>query len=236
MPRVKPVDRQTRRPELPRQFKIHSVVRPLLLVILTALLLPALAGCEAFYMLNGKGTQDALYAFPVKSRVLVMVDTRPNSGVPADAPPALAEALTQFIFQHQKKGKECEFVSPARLAGLRSDPDKFHLMSISDIAAATNADYVLYVDLAQFTLENTPDGSVTQGVAQTLTKVISRHGARVYPTDGSAGIPIASSLTPGLADPVGQSYAKDQLLDQLTVRIGRMFISYDMEDNSIARP
>jgi hypothetical protein len=211
------------------------VVRLSFFVLLVALV-SAMAGCEAIYFLHGEGTQDALYAFPVKSRVLVMVDTHPNSGVPADVPPALAEAITEFIYQHEKEGKKCEFVSPARLASLRSDPDKFHLMSISDIAQATNADYVIYVDMTEFAMQNTPDGEVTQGVAQTLTKVVSRHGARVFPTDGSSGVPIASSLTPGLAEPVGESHAKDHLVGQLTVRIGRMFISYDMEDNAIARP
>ena len=201
------------------------------LLLAAALLAPA--GCEVLYVITGQGHQDALYEFSEKSRVLVLVDVPPNSGIPIAVETALGQAIAENIFERQKK--KSDFVAQARLTALRADPEKFAHMSIADIARETNADYVIYVKLQRFSVGATGDDQMTEAAAQAEVKVVWRYGTRAYPKDLSSGTPVAASLPPTIGDAGDGGKQKTALMDLLALRIGRMFYAYDKDDLSVAR-
>ncbi len=200
------------------------------LLLTLALVMP---GCDALYSMTGKGMQKPLYEFPIHSRILVMVDTHPASNVPLDVPAQLGQSIIDKLFVQQKKDKKSEFVAQSRLAVMRADAEKFQKMSISDIAKATNADYVLYVDLRLFSIRTVSDNEITQAMAQAVTKVVDRQGTRIYPKDGSSGTPMQVSLTPELTVRATRNTSEDELIDKMATQISQQFVEYDKENNPI---
>jgi len=198
-----------------------------------ALVLLTVPGCAMFFMMTGKGQQKALFEFPEKARVLIMVDTHPNTGIPVDVPAMLGTALAA---QWQPRANHpLEFVDPGRLTQLQYNADAFRSLSIADVARKTHADYVVYVDLLQFSVQGRSENQISQAVTQTMVRVVDRDGQRVFPTDASAGMPVSAALPPTLGESASSSQQKDKLIDLLSIRITRMFFDYDLEDQAVIR-
>ena len=197
------------------------------------LMLLATSGCQALYFLTGRGKQKAQYEFSANSRVLVMVDVPPNSGIPVSVETALGQAIAENIFARQQEKKKSEFVAQARLTALRARGEQFAHMSIADIAQAVNADYVIYVKLQQFTSGLAGDGQISEAAAQGDVKVVWRYGTRAYPKDPSTGVPVAASLPPAVGDAIDVDRQRDALIDILASRIGSMFYAYDLDNPNL---
>ncbi|MEI8194271.1 MAG: hypothetical protein WCI73_00010 [Phycisphaerae bacterium] len=195
-----------------------------------------LGGCEALYMMTGKGGQEALYKLPKKSRILVCVDPRAVSGMPADAPARLGQLIAEHMYQY-KAGEE--FVAQARLSELRKNPrfnpaNPVERMGIADIAAATDADVVVFVDVLQFNIENISGGEVNQGNATAMVKVLDKNGKRLWPAETEPlGYQITAMAAPSLSEEGGAAAVQAKLLKDLALRAGRLFHSYDLEDKEV---
>lgn len=195
-----------------------------------------LNGCAALYMLTGKGQQEALYKLPEKSRILVCVDARQVSGMPGDAPARLGQLISEHLYKYQA-GET--FVAQSRLSEVRKNPqfspaNPAERMGIADIAAATDADVVVFVDVLQFNIQNISGGEVNQGNAMAMVKVIDKRGKRLWPADTEPlGYQVTAVAAPSLAADGGPTFVQAKLLKDLALKAGRLFHSYDTEDREV---
>ena len=199
-----------------------------------ALLLLAftLSGCQMLYMFAGKGSQEALYVIPKGARVLIFVDVRPTAHMPAEGPLVLGEKIADHLFRHKAADN---FVAQQRLSEVRR-LDDFRKMGIADIARATDADVVLHVDVIQYTANTISDSSISEGSAAALVKVVDRQGNRLWPPEGTAmGAPVQARLDPLLTEQRDLNAVHKELAELLTIRIGRMFHAYDLEDKEMTK-
>lgn len=193
-------------------------------------LVGVLSGCQVLYLLTGKGQKDALYELPAESRVLVMVDPRPGTMALVEVPAALGESLTAHLYKYHVADK---FVDQARLVDLRKDP-RFEKMGIADIARQVEADVVVYVDLVTFAIETPSQTQLIHGHAQALVKVVDKNGKRLWPPSSEAlGYGVEARVQPELADQTTPLAVREKLLHLLTVRMGRTFHAYDLEDKAL---
>jgi hypothetical protein len=204
--------------------------RAALLALLAAF--PALPGCQALYFLGGKGTQPALYTLPKDQRILVFVDPRPTVSAPVDFSSTLGDKIAQHLYKY---GVADKFVAQERLTALRRDHARFGAMGIADVAKATEADLVLYVDLIAYDVNAISDESIAQGSAHVLVKVLARDGTRLFPKDAPAGIETAAQVEPAFTADRDMNAVIKQLTDTLAMRVGRMFQKYDREDPVLSR-
>jgi hypothetical protein len=190
-----------------------------------------LSGCQALYFLQGKGNQDALYTFPQGQRVLVFVDA-PASVI---LPPNYANTLGDDISDHLFKNKATEtIVAQDHLNTLRSDPT-FSKLGDADIARATNADIILYVDILTFNVGLASGEAVTQGDAEAMVKVVSKTGQHLWPPAQPNGQAVQAHVDEDLADKRDQDATYKEISNLLTVRIGRMFHKYSLDDPDMSK-
>jgi hypothetical protein len=196
------------------------------------LLLAALAllgGCQIVYLLFGQGTQPAQYQFGKGQRVLVLVDV--SGGV--SLPPAFATTLADRIGLDllQNKAVSVPLVPQERLIKIQQTDPGYAGFTVVDIAAKTDADQVLQVAITQMAAIKTADGTVAEGRAVAYVKVCNRQG-RVWPGD-SMGQLVEASVSAGLLRDKSNEEILKQMAGQLTLLVGRMFHSYELENREI---
>ncbi len=195
--------------------------------LLFCLALPlALASCQALYFLTGKGEQDALFTIPKGKRVLVFVDAPPAVILPPDYARNLGKMIGDHIYKY--KGAD-QIVGEDRLNVMRNDP-AFSKMGIADVARADNADLVIWVDIVTFNVMQSTDQTVSQGDVDAMVKVVDRDGVRMWPKNDVAGIAVHGHTEPSLMGEQAKGGPTGEIDDQLTIRIGRMFHKYSLDD------
>ncbi|MGN6367995.1 MAG: hypothetical protein ACTHN5_07020 [Phycisphaerae bacterium] len=185
-----------------------------------------LSGCQALYFLQGKGTQPALYELPKDQRVLVFIDSPPAVQLPANYAATLGDQISNHLFKNNAATK---LVTQDRLSAMRSDPT-FATLGVADVAKATSADVVLYVNLISFNTALVSGGAVSQGNAQALVKVIDKNGQRLWPLNQPAGYPVEAHVDENLSDNRDQPATEKEISNLLTTRIGRLFHKYSLDD------
>jgi hypothetical protein len=128
-----------------------------------------------------------------------------------------------------------KFVAQERLTALSRDHAKFATMGIADIARATEADVVIYVDLISYEVNAISDESIAQGSVHVLVKVLDHNGDRLWPKDAPTGIETGAKIDPALTTDRDQAAVLKMLTETLAIHVGRMFQKYDAEDPVLAR-
>ncbi|HVX85342.1 MAG TPA: hypothetical protein VH253_11220 [Phycisphaerae bacterium] len=201
--------------------------------MVAALLAAASAGgCQALAILGGGGSVPAQYTLPKGKRILVFVDPRPTVRAPADFPSALGDAIGQHLYKY---GLADHLVTQDRLTALRRDNARFPHMGIADVARATDADVVIYVDLITYDVSAISDNSIAQGNAHVLVKVLDANGNRLYPKNSSTGTEISAEIEPAFTSERDMAAVVTDLTKLLGLRVGRLFQSYDNDDAVLAK-
>lgn len=203
----------------------HPASRRLAALLMLALPL-ALGSCQALYFLSGKGTKDAAYKLPKEKRVLVFVDAPPSVLLPPGYAATLGKAIGDHLYKYKAADK---IVAQDRLTTLRDDPT-FSRLGIADVARATDADVIVYVNLVTFHEGLLSDGTVTQGDAQALVKVNDSTGKRLWPIDDAAGLPVDAHVEDQLAEQRSDAATLKEITNSLATRIGRQFHDYSLDD------
>ncbi len=192
--------------------------------------LAVLGGCEILYFAAGKGNQPALFNFSKGQRVLVLVDV--SNGVAA--PPTFATTLADQIGNHlwAHKAVNVPLVPQDTLLKLQQTNPGYKNLGVADIAQETGADVVLYVNVRQLQTPISADGAVAGGHAEVLVKVIGREGNRIWPGERD-GKSVTADLEMGMLSDRAIPEIIKIMSGLLTVRTGRMFHEYDMEDRSM---
>ncbi len=198
--------------------------------ILSFAILLFAGGCQLLYFAGGKGTADPLYKFPKNQHVLVLVDVHES----VNAPPAFATTLADRIGSHLFRYKATDFlVSQDRIIDMqRNDPVRYKSLGVADMARETGADAVLRIYITQLVTPKSTDNMVGEGMAEVFVKVIDKQGNRIWPAD-SAGMKVSAAVRPALMSERDTDAILKELADLLTVRTGRMFHSYNLEDKTL---
>ena len=202
---------------------------PISVVMLLAPFL--LCGCQALYFLQGKGTQKALFKLPKDQRILVFVDTPPSVSLPAGYAASLGEEIGAHLYKYKAA---TTVATQDRLTAMRSDPT-FIKLGVADVAKATGADVVVYVNVVTFNVALISGDAVSRGDAQALIKVIDKNGARLWPLNQPAGQTIEAHLDEALSDQRDQAATLKQIGDQLTNHAGRLFHDYSLDDPEMTK-
>ena len=195
--------------------------------LLVALMLALWTGCTEI----ASTKVPAAFIIPKNRHVLVFVESRSDWGVPLDIPTSLAKNLTEHLYHY----KEADvLVTPEKVTALKMDPasDKFDVMTF---ARKTDADIVVYVDLWQFQAQTTSQGLLTEGVAQALVRVVDRDGNRLWPAGEVIPYAVESTVPAAPAEDQDVSVVRKKMLEDLTVRIGRLFQEYAKDDKYLGR-
>jgi hypothetical protein len=217
------------RTRLPR-FAPRSFCRPTAAFLLLAAAL-ALGGCEVFGFFAGHGSQKALYTLPKGKRVLVLVDVRPETA----PPPTFGTMLGDRIASHLYRYKAADaLVGQDKLLDLQRDPARYAKMGVEDIAKATGADVVVVVWVPDLLVTQSTDQGITHGGARATVKVVDSSGTRLWPGD-LAGEKVEAQISPALTSEKDKTAVYNELAEQLTVRVGRMFHAYDLEDKTMTK-
>ena len=202
----------------------------LLIAGLAAACVP-LTGCELLGFFAGHGSQKALFDLPKDKRVLVLVDVRPELTVPPTFAITLGDRISSYLFRNKATDK---LVGQDRLLDLRRDDARFRKMGVADIAATVDADVVIVAYVVSLDVGTSTDGTVTQGAALVTVKVVDRSGDRLWPGD-AAGTRVEARVDPAFASDRDKAQVYKELGDLLTVRVGRMFHKYSLEDRDATR-
>jgi hypothetical protein len=195
-----------------------------------AMLLLFLTGCPPVAATQIK----ARYVLPKTGKVLVFVDERPGYGVPLDVPQVLAMDLTTHLYRFKVSEQE-NLVSPEKITLLRQDPGTFEKLDVMTVARETRADYVVFVDLFKFDVQTSSDGMLTGGAAQALVRVVDRDGRRLWPTGEAMPYSVEAQVAPAMTEDKNVLAVRKQLIEDLTVKIGRLFHDYTSDNKYLAR-
>jgi hypothetical protein len=201
-----------------------------------ALFLLFLTGCPPIAATQIK----AQYVLPKTGKVLVFVDERPGYGVPLDVPPILAMDLTTHLYR-QKAAEAENLVNPEKVtvlrqnAKVRPDGKTFEELDVMTVARETGADYVLFVDLFRFDVQSSSDGMLTGGAAQALVRVVDRDGRRLWPAGEVMPSSVDTLVQPAMTEDRDELAVRKRLIEDLTVKIGRLFHDYASDNKYLAR-
>ena len=140
---------------------------------------------------------DAIYKFPEKTTVLVLVDDPKGLGREASIQLDLANAINDQLLDHKVTKK---VISQRSLLIEMSRTPSFQQLSITEIGKRLKADIVLHVKIDQFALKDNRLSPIWHGELAATVKVVSVKDGRLWPTDRHGGYAMPEINSPREAD------------------------------------
>jgi hypothetical protein len=187
-------------------------------------LLCIIAGCQAMGALIYKTTGDpdvpAQYELPQKP-ALVLVENFKHASVAADD----SELLGRLIHGRLDQKKLVPLVGHERLLELKAaDPKAFRAMTVVEIARKLDAEQVIYVHLQAGAVSSMGGGTIKQGKASVLVRVIDvQTGENAWPTGIEDGRQIGTETNPATTGSRAESEIRLSMYDNVAMQIVRLF-------------
>jgi len=192
------------------------------------LLLPLLAlvaGCQAagvlLYKTMGDPEIPAQYELP-KKPTIIMVENFRHSGMTADD----ADLLGRLVHQKATAINLVPLIAYEKLLELKAtQPIQYGKMTVTEIARKLEAEQVLYIHLESGGVASMGGGSVHQGKASVLVKVIdATTGDTLWPAEIEDGRGVNAETNPIRGtDRYRPEDIRTQLYDDLAMKIVRLF-------------
>ncbi len=193
-------------------------------ILLLGLLVFSAGGCQLDYLFSGRGVSQRVYHIKAKQRVLVLVDSSPESPLSIHAVSSLIVATNQDLYKNRAA---TILIPPYRLVALmKSHPVSYREMGIADIARALNANLVIYIFIDRFRNQLISDKQITQGDAQAYIKLVSASGTRLWPKGATPGQLVTARVPPGLAMSQNTVSVQDSLLAQIANTTAGFFYAH----------
>jgi hypothetical protein len=203
-----------------------------LLCLLTVLV--ATSGCAGVGAVLGKvqGPQwvEAKHKLG-EAKTLVMAENFAEPGMSVVDADRVSRAVTEKL----REKKAINAIDADALSTLRAQKlGAFGKMSVQDIAAATGAEQILYIDLQGVAVGQSSGSDVFKGVASARIRVIDpKTAAVIYPADLRDGLPV------GFESPMRRAVGKHnpetirtEAIVGLSDRIAKLFYRWQAEDNT----
>ena len=188
-------------------------------------------GCEQLgaliYTTYGPLPVDAVYNLGDRPTLVIVEDAQHFGMNELDAD-VLSKDLTDDLTDNK-----ITLVVADKLQRLRdTDIARYRSLSISDLARLTGASQVLYVDLENSTSGMDTSAAAAQGKATARVRVVNANtGATAWPPDERLGYPVSADMQFNQVDETRMVEQHAALLEKLSIGIGRMFHSYQPEND-----
>lgn len=174
-------------------------------------------------MMFPKSKVKAKFELPKKKTILVFPD---DMGRRLNYPPvkrALAQKLNELILE---KKLAAATVDHSQLMDLRNAEPGFNRLSVATVGRRLGADLVIYVDIDEFSLKETPMGTLWRGRFGGKVRVVDVQKGRLWPNE-SAGYPVrvAEPTTENTSETYGVELART-LARELAEEISGLFTSH----------
>ncbi len=203
------------------------------LVLLSGLLL--IAGCQAagalIYKAVGEPDVPAQYEL-AKKPTLVLVENYRHSGIASDD----ADLLARMIHLKINQRSLVPLVPHERLLEFKADrQQEFAKMTVTEIAQKMQADQVLYVHLQSGGVSSLGGGSILQGKASVLVKVIdAATGDTLWPVEIDEGRTIGAETNPVQGtDRFRPEEIRNNLYNQTAHNVVRLFYKWKPDSSDL---
>jgi hypothetical protein len=196
-----------------------------------------LAGCivplTLAEMLFPKSKVEAKFKLPPEKTVLVFPDDMTK---PVNYPPvkrALAQKLNELLME---KKLAAAVVEHDKLMDLRKAQPDFNRLSVATVGRRLGADLVIYVDIEEFSLKETPMGTLWRGRFEGKVRVVDVKKGRLWP-DESAGYPVR--VTEPTTENTSETYGAElsrKLARRLAGEICDLFTSHYVSRHRPKKP
>lgn len=166
----------------------------------------------------------AVYELPKGKRILVFTD---DLGHPLAYPPLkriLAEKIDkQFLDQKLV----AETISYDKLLDLQARNSEFDRLSVDQVGTKLGAELVLFVQIDEFRLQETPGAPIWQGMFTVRVRVVDPASGRLWPKDGSAGytLTVQTPMSQNANEAYGAELAED-LAGRMADKIAKLFYTH----------
>ena len=201
----------------------RSIRRNAPLGVIAALLL-SLTGCQALGVLMYKTAGDpdipAQYELPQKKALVFAENFRHNSIAADDA-----ELLGRLINARLSQQNLVPLVGHEKLLELKAtNQAAYRKMTIVEIAQKLGAEQVIYVHLQSGGVSSMGGGSIKQGKASVLVRVIDvKTGENAWPTGIEDGRLLATETNPATTGSKPESEIRLKMYDDLSMQVVRLF-------------
>lgn len=182
-------------------------------------------GCNVIgavaYKIGGQEDVPAQFELP-KRPTVILAENFGNPDLGADE----AAMLSRYIHAKMLEKQLVPMVGYEKIVELKSrQPKEFGKLTVPQIAQAVGAEQVIYVHLQGGGVGAMGGGSVLQGRAAVLVKVIdAKSGDRLWPVEISDGRAVSFETPPtALSERVRAEDIRHQLYDGLSLNIVRLF-------------
>lgn len=190
----------------------------------TVALLLVLAGCQALGVLLYKTAGDpdipAQYELPQK-KTLVFAENFRHSSIAADD----AELLGRLINGRLAQQNLVPLVGHEKLLELKAtNQAAYRKMTIVEIAQKLEAEQVIYVHLQSGGVASMGGGSIKQGKASVLVRVIDvKTGENAWPTGIEDGRMLGTETNPATTGSKPENEIRLKMYDDLSMQVVRLF-------------
>jgi len=206
-----------------------------ILVTVLCLLAVSTAGCQVFawavVVFFPKPKVPAMYEFDNDLRVLVFPD---NPHCPLEYPyirDQLAEKLNHRLTQQDLVADTVPFES---LRIHQEQMDRRYRLTegqpapLDALASKVGADAVLYIDIRQFSLRNTPEAPLWTGKLGVMVQVVDAQNQRLWPAmDQAEGYPVSVQIAPTANDSTTYGLTlTEKLAERMAEQISQLFYEH----------
>ena len=148
-----------------------------------------------------------------------------------------SEMLQQLLFEEFEGRKIAPMLAPEHLLKLRSalGEVEFRKLSIAAVGREVGAKQIIYVDLAQSSIEAAVGSDFVRGRASVNVRVIDAEtGDTVWPLEVSQGYPVSwETPMPKANERTDEALARSQLHHGMALRIGRLFRKWKPDEDGL---
>jgi hypothetical protein len=213
--------------------------RPLawIVTLVVACLLPCAGGCTALGVIAGKTMADnnpAEYKIKKVTTLVLVESFRDPSSVALDA-----ATIEQYVIEDIRQNNAAPMADRTPLEDLRaSHPDEFHRMTIRELGEMVGAKQVIYVNLIDTTVDQTPGSEMWRGQGRALVRIIdTADGRTLWPNESTKGYSVEAT-TPLINEDQSQTLTeldlRSTLQHLLSDRIAQLFYATQQEDTQDA--
>jgi hypothetical protein len=186
-----------------------------------------LCGCNVLGIVtaksNGAEEVPAQYV-PAKDSLLVLAESygaAPSAGIDTQY---LGFALTKNLREHEI----APTIDPKVLTQLRdANGDQYNKMTIDSIGRAVGAKQVLYVQIITAQVDQPNGGDQVRGAMAAKVRIVdSDTGQTRWPAGSRSGVVVQIQTEWSRIDSSSQSKIHDEMADELSEAIGKLFRSY----------
>jgi len=201
----------------------------LLIGLLAAPLAISLCGCAfiSWSVAQFSPPQEvkAIYKPPAGKTILVFVDDILH---PVGYEPVKAELTERLNEQLTTQNTAGETIPYERLLNLIAATPQFDQLSISEVGRRLGADIVLYVQVEEFSLKDSPASPLWRGRFAATVRMVDVEVGRLWPEDRPGGYPVEPveiSARQETSPTYGAKLARD-LAESLAEKIAKLFYDH----------